>query len=108
MLGLANTAESALLQAIYQIYPSLPCTPFLSDMSDASLNIGFIGLGVMGYPMARNLLSTLTASSNFYIFDVSLDSLRTFEIETRNDRVIVCNSCRQVAEGSVSTAPSHP
>lgn len=88
--------------------PFCRLSPFLSDMSDASTNIGFIGLGVMGYPMARNLLLSLPTDSNFYVFDVSLHALRKFEVETNNDRVIVCNSCRQVAEGSVSTVPSNP
>lgn len=71
-------------------------------MTDASpQSIGFIGLGVMGYPMAQNLLSKLPPASNLYIFDVSRDTLRRFAKEADNKQVTICESSKQVAEKSV-------
>ncbi|KAH8587004.1 NAD binding domain of 6-phosphogluconate dehydrogenase-domain-containing protein [Bisporella sp. PMI_857] len=61
--------------------------------------IGFIGLGVMGFPMAKNLVEKLPETSSFWIFDVSVETLHKFS-ETANKFVHICSSSKEVAENS--------
>lgn len=77
-------------------------------MSDTSDNVGFIGLGVMGYPMAQNLLSKLPTRSSMSIFDISDDTLSRFQADANSDHLSICKSSRQVAEQCVCTAFKFP
>lgn len=77
-------------------------------MSDTSTNVGFIGLGVMGYPMAQNLLSKLPARSSMSIFDISDDTLSRFQADANSEHLSICKSSRQVAEQCVCTAFKFP
>lgn len=63
--------------------------------------IGFIGLGIMGYPMATNLIEKLPSSAAIWIFDVSRDILEKFSKATEKT-VHICSSSKEVAENSVS------
>lgn len=62
--------------------------------------LGFIGLGVMGYPMALNLLKKLEDGARLHVYDVDDRALRKFE-EEASTKVDVCSNAREVAESSV-------
>lgn len=62
--------------------------------------LGFIGLGVMGYPMAFNLLKKLEEGTTLHVYDVSEEVLSKFSNESP-EIVSVCSSAREVAEKSV-------
>ena len=66
----------------------------------ASPALGFIGLGVMGYPMAVNLLKKLETRTKLHVYDVSSQVLDNFEQEAPN-LVSICSSAREVTERSV-------
>lgn len=73
------------------------------DMAcDLPIAIGFIGLGLMGLPMARNLASKLSDGSEIYIYDISdkaMDSL-TKDLNAPA-RIINCASPAEVASKAV-------
>jgi len=62
--------------------------------------LGFIGLGVMGYPMAVNLLKKLGDGGKLHAFDVSNHVLESLKQEAP-DLVVACSSAREVSEKSV-------
>lgn len=64
--------------------------------------LGFIGLGVMGYPMALNLLKKVERGTKLHVYDVSRDVLRRLNDEFP-ELVSVCSSAREVAERSVGS-----
>ncbi|KAK0629389.1 3-hydroxyisobutyrate dehydrogenase-like protein [Bombardia bombarda] len=51
-------------------------------MASAADTVAFIGLGVMGYPMAKNLRSGLDSSKTLLICDVNTEALERFKSET--------------------------
>ncbi|KAL5596733.1 hypothetical protein BROUX41_006575 [Berkeleyomyces rouxiae] len=51
---------------------------WISRSSARLANYGFIGLGQMGFQMARNLQSKLSASDNLAVFDVNASATQTF------------------------------
>ncbi|KAK4540508.1 hypothetical protein LTR36_009146 [Oleoguttula mirabilis] len=59
---------------------------------------GFVGLGQMGYPMARNLRSKIAQSDTMFIHDVNPAVCEQFEKEVGNVKVV--NSVREIAENS--------
>ncbi|KAJ5365736.1 hypothetical protein N7517_008622 [Penicillium concentricum] len=61
--------------------------------------LGFIGLGVMGYPMALNMLNRLETGTRLHVYDVSSQVLDNFKQEAPN-LVSICSSARNVAERS--------
>jgi Fe2+ or Zn2+ uptake regulation protein len=67
--------------------------------------LGFIGLGVMGYPMAVNLLKKLDDGGILHVYDVSNQVLEKFEQEAPH-LVVVCSSAREVSERSVQCQDS--
>jgi len=71
-------------------------------------NVGFIGLGIMGYPMAANLAAKLPSPSNLHIYDISTESLSKLQKEAREPRVHICKSSKEVAEQSVRIRPLSP
>ncbi|TVY39556.1 putative 3-hydroxyisobutyrate dehydrogenase, mitochondrial [Lachnellula occidentalis] len=67
---------------------------------------GFIGLGQMGYNMARNLQASLPSTDTFRIFDVNAESLEKFANETKGNSgaaVEIGASPRDTAEHSATT-----
>ena len=44
-------------------------------MADLPKSIGWIGLGLMGYPMATNLIKKMDKDTHFYIYDVVQESV---------------------------------
>ncbi|KAL2071901.1 hypothetical protein VTL71DRAFT_13136 [Oculimacula yallundae] len=59
-------------------------------------SIGFIGLGAMGLPMARQLASKLPGKTIIYIFDVAAEAMRTIYNEFPNT-IVMCRSAKEVA-----------
>ena len=71
-----------------------------STTSNLPPNIGWIGLGLMGLPMATNLLNKMDKSTTFYVFDVMDESVKKF-VEAGEGRVKACASSKFVADKSV-------
>ncbi|EON61056.1 3-hydroxyisobutyrate dehydrogenase [Coniosporium apollinis CBS 100218] len=78
-------------------------------MSDATW--GFIGLGHMGYPMAKNLRAKMPASNTLIILDVNSDAMKRFVEESKaaakssgagadSMKVETAQNAREVAEKS--------
>ena len=72
-------------------------------------NIGFIGLGNMGFPMFSNLVSKLPETSTVHFFDVSSESM---EKGSKGAGAVAkldpCGSSREVAEKSVCAPVPSP
>jgi len=77
---------------------------------------GFIGLGQMGYNMARNLQAKLPSSDTLRVYDINTESAKRFADETKalgsGAAVEVADSVRSAAEPSETTItvlpePSH-
>jgi 3-hydroxyisobutyrate dehydrogenase len=76
--------------------------------SDAQLppNIGFIGLGNMGFPMFSNLVSKLPETSTVHFYDVLPESMeRGLKESGAVAKLDPCGSSREVVEKSVCTLP---
>ncbi|KAH0840925.1 3-hydroxyisobutyrate dehydrogenase [Fonsecaea pedrosoi] len=74
-----------------------------SSSSDPQLpaNIGFIGLGNMGFPMFSNLVSKLPATSTVHFYDVNPRSIEMGLNESGAvAKLDACGSSREVAEKS--------
>ncbi|KXL47601.1 hypothetical protein M433DRAFT_63996 [Acidomyces richmondensis BFW] len=68
-------------------------------MSDFPKAIGWVGLGLMGYPMAGNLLKKLSSDTHFYVYDVLPEALEKF-VKDGDGRVDACATSREVADKS--------
>jgi 3-hydroxyisobutyrate dehydrogenase len=62
--------------------------------------IGFVGLGVMGYPMVENLAQKLPSDAQIFVYDVSSATLDKIAAAYPN-RVHVCSSAKEVTDSSV-------
>lgn len=62
---------------------------------------GFIGLGKMGYPMARNLRSKLPKEDSFIVYDVNAGATQQFRDELKDFDVAVAKDVKSVVEKSV-------
>lgn len=69
-------------------------------MADLPKNVGWIGLGIMGMPMVRNLLSKMKDNTQFYVYDVVQESIDQF-VRDGQGRVHACSSSKDVADNSV-------
>ncbi|EGD98503.1 3-hydroxyisobutyrate dehydrogenase [Trichophyton tonsurans CBS 112818] len=67
---------------------------------------GFIGLGQMGYPMARNLRAKIPASDTLLVCDANPETTARFIAETEN--VKVASGPRELAEQSDTVVTSLP
>ncbi|KAF2093358.1 hypothetical protein NA57DRAFT_61484 [Rhizodiscina lignyota] len=64
-------------------------------------NIGFIGLGNMGFPMFSNLVSKLPSTTTVHFYDVSSDAIqRGLKESGAVAKLDPCGSSREVAEKS--------
>lgn len=69
-------------------------------------SIGWIGLGLMGLPMATNLLRKTSKDTKIYVYDVIQDSMdKVLSLEEAKGRVEACESSRAVADKSVNISP---
>jgi 3-hydroxyisobutyrate dehydrogenase len=82
-------------------------------MATLPKKIGWIGLGIMGLPMVRNLLAKMESDTHFYIYDVVQKSIDEF-VQDGQGRVHACNGSKEVADNSVchlsaltSSEPEH-
>jgi 3-hydroxyisobutyrate dehydrogenase len=66
--------------------------------------IGWIGLGIMGLPMVRNMLAKMESDTQFYVYDVIQKSIDEF-VQDGQGRVHACISSREVADNSVCRLP---
>ena len=64
-------------------------------------NIGFIGLGTMGFPMAKNLQKNCR-NSHLYVYDIAVHTIESFGHDN-SGHVNACSSPKAVAEKAVST-----
>ena len=69
-------------------------------MAEIPKNIGWIGLGIMGLPMVRNLLDKMESHTQFYVYDVVQESIDKF-VQDGNGRVHACSSSKEVADNTV-------
>ena len=60
---------------------------------------GFIGLGQMGYQMAKNLRAKIGESDSLTVYDVSAKAMESLQQEAGN--VSIAKSAREVAEKAV-------
>ena len=82
------------------ILVTLPITSIANKMPDLPKKVGWIGLGIMGGPMLRNLLGKMDNETQFYIYDVVQKSIDDF-VEEGQGRVHACSSSKEVADLSV-------
>ena len=73
-------------------------------MATLPKRVGWIGLGLMGLPMARNLVRKMDEQTQFYVYDVVQESMDAF-VKDGKGRVHACASSREVADQSVCTPP---
>lgn len=71
-------------------------------MSGEPLNVGFIGLGTMGFAMAVNLANKLPASSKLFVYDISTDAVNKFVAQHPN-LAVATGSAKEVTQKSVSS-----
>ena len=64
--------------------------------------VGFIGLGVMGYPMVQNLIKKLSSSTRISVYDIFEDACTRIKAEG-GDKIAVCASAKEVTENSVGS-----
>ena len=69
-------------------------------MDFTNKSIGFVGLGVMGYPMVENLAKKLPQLVNVYVFDVVTQPMHMLSLQT-NGKVEPCGSAKNVADKAV-------
>ena len=69
-------------------------------MVDLPGNVGWIGLGIMGMPMVRNLLAKMKDDTQFYVYDVVQESIDRL-VRDGHGRVHACSSSKDVADNSV-------
>ncbi|KAH8587003.1 3-hydroxyisobutyrate dehydrogenase-like protein [Bisporella sp. PMI_857] len=78
-----------------------------------SLNYGFIGLGAMGYEMAKNVRQKIPRESTLFIQDVNKDACEKFAAECISiGRIEIVGNAREVADAasviiSIVPAASH-
>lgn len=75
-------------------------TTFVGNMAALPTKIGWVGLGIMGLPMARNLLTKTGSDTQLFVYDVVQDSIDTLVNEGQG-RVHACGSSKEVADKSV-------
>lgn len=71
-------------------------------MSGEPLNVGFIGLGTMGFAMAVNLVNKLPGGSKLYVYDISTDAVSKF-VAQHPDSAVAAGSAKEVTQKSVSS-----
>ena len=88
-------------QLFQSLYNQEQSNLIANTMSDLPKKVGWIGLGIMGLPMIRNLLEKMEKETQFYIYDVVQKSMDDF-VEEGQGRVHACSSSKEVADVSVT------
>ncbi|KAK5674966.1 hypothetical protein LTS10_012378 [Elasticomyces elasticus] len=68
-------------------------------MAELPKKIGFIGLGLMGLPMATNLVNKTSGDTQLYVYDVVQESIDKL-VEEGGGKVHACGSSKEVADKS--------
>jgi 3-hydroxyisobutyrate dehydrogenase len=79
--------------------------------SDVKLpsDLGFIGLGNMGFPMFSNLVSKLPKTTTVHFYDIMPQSVeRGLKESGAVAKLDACSSSREVAERSVCALSKYP
>lgn len=63
-------------------------------------DVGFIGLGAMGMPMARHLATKLPPETQIFVFDIAQALIDQLCAEFPS-KVLKCSSAKEVAEKTV-------
>ncbi len=93
------------LAAFPSALPLLKRRP-LSTSIPRDASYGFVGLGRMGYPMARNLRSKIPREDSLMVYDVNSQSTKSFKEEIgAREGVEVARDLSQVVEQCVSSSP---
>ncbi|KAI5795527.1 3-hydroxyisobutyrate dehydrogenase [Geopyxis carbonaria] len=71
-----------------------------STSSSHNTNYAFIGLGKMGYPMARNLRLKIPKDDKLTVFDVNTSATSQFRDELKDSRVEIANSVHNAVDKS--------
>jgi 3-hydroxyisobutyrate dehydrogenase-like beta-hydroxyacid dehydrogenase len=69
-------------------------------------DIGFVGLGAMGWHMAAHLATKLPSDVHLFVFDI-VQSLVDQLCQEYPDRVTACENAKEVAERTVSCSIDH-
>ncbi|EXJ94391.1 3-hydroxyisobutyrate dehydrogenase [Capronia coronata CBS 617.96] len=93
-LGLLS---SALRRSPSQLYSGIR---HFTSSTTREASWGFIGLGAMGYPMAKNLRAKIPEGDTMTIFDINTTSLDKFAQEATPSGVVVAKSPREVVENA--------
>ncbi|POR31385.1 Uncharacterized protein TPAR_08403 [Tolypocladium paradoxum] len=59
-------------------------------------SVGFIGLGTMGLPMAKNLAEKLPSESKLFVFDVFAAATSNLEASQPSGRINICETAAEV------------
>lgn len=70
-------------------------------MASEPLNVGFIGLGTMGFAMAVNLALKLPQGSKLFVYDISADAVNKF-VAQHPDSAVAAGSAKEATQNSVS------
>ncbi|CAK4033721.1 3-hydroxyisobutyrate dehydrogenase, mitochondrial [Lecanosticta acicola] len=68
-------------------------------MAELPRNVGWVGLGLMGFPMAKNLLKKMDAETQFYVYDVMQENVENL-VREGEGRIHACESSKEVADKS--------
>lgn len=74
-------------------------------MDDQPTTVGWVGLGTMGFPMARNLITKVPTGSRIFVYDVSQAAVDSF-VKQHPKGAVACSSAKEVAEHAVSRGRS--
>jgi 3-hydroxyisobutyrate dehydrogenase len=69
-------------------------------MVDHDVGVGFIGLGAMGMPMARHLVTKLPSETHIYVFDIAQALVEQLCAEFPS-KVFKCANAKDAAEKTV-------
>jgi len=76
----------------------------MQSIMNSPIDLGFIGLGAMGFPMASNLIKKSAKGSRIFIYDVFEASMTKFAANFP-DATVVCSSPAEVSRSAVSAVP---
>lgn len=76
------------------LYCNLPVSDCIMD--SRRTDVGFVGLGTMGLPMAINLGRKLPQGSKLYAYDISQDALQKLGAALPDGKVVACKSTLEV------------
>lgn len=97
-----NDGTLALFALLVSLISSelIPVLSLSLSMAPSFDSIGFIGLGIMGFPMLENLIQKLPNDMRYYVYDVSTPAMDAFCAQ-HPTKVHACANAREVADKSV-------